>query len=563
MPQENFNFEWKHLNSMDFGSYGLGASVSPMGSQLAKTNTSINWGVNNLELSMANNLDYQNRGYLGQLGVPEREELVRLTNLNRVNLSIHAPIVDPAGYSEGVFSESARQNALRELRNSIDFADQIGTRSNVKNVPVVIHAAHDAIGNPMPQERLIYVKQETGQVQAANPMIVVPDQTYWDYIKKLGLKDKYHTPEDQKQKGKWDYETLSDGRLKITPTGRLKMQNKLETIGLEHQRANADYWFDHFSGGNPNSTNPNAGAYRDQLLHINAELRYIKGLSENKDTNLQTPYVETEAFAVGRIADTISDLAVYAAKKESQPMIAVENWVPESVAGDPEQVGRIIKKAREEFVNKLTDPKIEKNPWRQSDAIKTAEKVIGINFDIGHANLWKKYTKWDDAEGKMVEYTNEDVKKWANDVYPYLKHVHLTDNFGDMDAHLPIGWGNAPIKEVLNDLKKRGWSGRAILETFGVPAYGPESGGMFGVAESLYQTGMPLIPGGPSWEKAAGSYFRSGYGFTGIPQRGGTYWPDMGYQGPHASGFSGVPYGMGERPQGAGGGSEFSGAPMS
>ena len=45
-------FEYSHFNSMDFGSYGIGASVSPMGSQLMTTNTAINWGTQNLEINL-------------------------------------------------------------------------------------------------------------------------------------------------------------------------------------------------------------------------------------------------------------------------------------------------------------------------------------------------------------------------------------------------------------------------------------------------------------------------------------------------------------------------------
>jgi len=553
MPQENFNFEMKHFNSMDFGSYGIGASINPTGSQLANTNTAINWGVNNLEISLGHGMRFDQSGYLGQLGGTEREELTRLAKLNRINLSVHAPIVEPSGYSEGLFSEATRQHAYRELKTSIDFADQIGSRSGVQNVPVVVHASNDPIGNPMPNERLIYVEQETGSVKVANPLPVTLDKEgkYREYIAKLGL-----IP-DRDYK---DYDTS----IVITPKGQMNMKNKLQFQQINQEIANARYWervheqraLDYLHQNNPTlleEARIDAKAQSERIMHLEAEKEYYKGLEKNDNKNLRTPFVRTEDFAIKKIADTLSDLAVYSAKKESQPMIVVENWVPESVAGNPEQVRDIIAEARKQCVTKL-----EKEHWSSNAAAATADKVLGMNFDIGHANLWKKYTKYSEAEGRMVEYSNEDIKKWAQEVAPYIKHVHLTDNFGDVDAHLPVGWGNAPITEVVNDLKKAGWKGRAILETFGALPYG---GGAFGVAESLYQTGLPMIPGGPSWESAAGAYFKSGYAFTGVPVKGGTYWPDIGYMGPHAVGFTGLPYSMGERA--ASGGSEFSGAPMS
>jgi len=45
-----------------------------------------------------------------------------------------------------------------------------------------------------------------------------------------------------------------------------------------------------------------------------------------------------------------------------------------------------------------------------------------------------------------------------------LIHVHLHDNFGDHDAHLPLGEGNVPWKEALQALRENEFSGRIILE---------------------------------------------------------------------------------------------------
>ncbi len=47
---------------------------------------------------------------------------------------------------------------------------------------------------------------------------------------------------------------------------------------------------------------------------------------------------------------------------------------------------------------------------------------------------------------------------------PRLIHVHLHDNRGDWDAHLPLGEGTAPWRETLQALKALGFSGRIVLE---------------------------------------------------------------------------------------------------
>src|SRR3990167_3826902 len=45
----------------------------------------------------------------------------------------------------------------------------------------------------------------------------------------------------------------------------------------------------------------------------------------------------------------------------------------------------------------------------------------------------------------------EEAKKIAD----VTKHVHITDNFGFFDSHLPPGMGNVPIKEIMEQLEKK------------------------------------------------------------------------------------------------------------
>jgi sugar phosphate isomerase/epimerase len=592
MVQENFTFEWKHVNAMDFGSYGIGASVSPAGSQLINTNAAMNWGVNQLELSMGLEFNHQQMGHVASFGKIEREEIARLSRLNSVNLSVHAPPnVEPAGFRQGAFSEDARRDAIRELKQSIDAADQIAAKAGVQHMPVVIHSTQYPLGSPAPHERIVAVQRDSGQV------IPLEKKEYsypGGYLKKLGLISKeevlgvgnFRQQREQtldreelaeyrkriaemKHNGLWDYEhTFKDkqvieNREFINPMGMLKIENTETMRNLDRQAANVRYSMDFAESRliqarqaqdpvRMRDAAADIATYRKEMDHIKAVKKHYE------DTFGGQPVQLAENYAKEKIAKSIAELAEYSYKKDTQPMIAVENWVPESVGGDPQKVAQILAAARNEFKQRL----MEKQRYSPDKAHQISEKMIGATLDIGHTNLWKKYTKWDEAEQKFVEYTNEDIKKWVKDIYPYLKHVHVADNFGDIDAHIPVGWGTVPVKELMGELRQRGFSGRVIFETFGAPqlsTYGL-SGGAFGIAESLYQTGMPLVPGGPSWEEAAGSYFRSGYGFTGIPQPGGTYWPDVGQ---YAVGFTGLPYSTGSRIGGGREGQQFTGAPMS
>ena len=50
--------------------------------------------------------------------------------------------------------------------------------------------------------------------------------------------------------------------------------------------------------------------------------------------------------------------------------------------------------------------------------------------------------------------------------YEKLAHVHLSDNLGQRDDHLPLGAGRVDYKTPVRELKKRNYSGTITLEIF-------------------------------------------------------------------------------------------------
>ncbi len=58
---------------------------------------------------------------------------------------------------------------------------------------------------------------------------------------------------------------------------------------------------------------------------------------------------------------------------------------------------------------------------------------FGICLDIGHANCYSKHP----------------AEKWATELAPYIRHVHLHDNDKSYDQHLALGDGNIPWKKIL------------------------------------------------------------------------------------------------------------------
>ncbi len=51
--------------------------------------------------------------------------------------------------------------------------------------------------------------------------------------------------------------------------------------------------------------------------------------------------------------------------------------------------------------------------------------------------------------------------------YEKLAHVHLSDNLGQRDDHLPLGAGRVDYETPIKEIKKRGYSGTITLEIFG------------------------------------------------------------------------------------------------
>jgi sugar phosphate isomerase/epimerase len=59
-------------------------------------------------------------------------------------------------------------------------------------------------------------------------------------------------------------------------------------------------------------------------------------------------------------------------------------------------------------------------------------------FDTGHFNV----------------FSHEPLDIWLRELGKYLGHLHLHDNFGRLDEHLPVGCGTFPFTNFFQTLKK-------------------------------------------------------------------------------------------------------------
>jgi len=69
-------------------------------------------------------------------------------------------------------------------------------------------------------------------------------------------------------------------------------------------------------------------------------------------------------------------------------------------------------------------------------------------LDIGHSNLLGE------TQGFIDEFGDR------------IKHVHVSDNEGDTDSHLPIGEGTIDWAESIRALKNMGYDGWVVIESY-------------------------------------------------------------------------------------------------
>ncbi len=76
---------------------------------------------------------------------------------------------------------------------------------------------------------------------------------------------------------------------------------------------------------------------------------------------------------------------------------------------------------------------------------------LGFHLDVGHANLGGK---------------GNQTRAFLEHFGSRLRHVHLSDNFGGDDLHLPIGAGRIDWRDVIKAIKHLPYDGTITLEVF-------------------------------------------------------------------------------------------------
>ena len=116
------------------------------------------------------------------------------------------------------------------------------------------------------------------------------------------------------------------------------------------------------------------------------------------------------------------------------PTVYFPEWfVPQSVEFWKELLERVP-----EGITLALENVMEPGPEMQMQIVSAVgDPRLRLCLDVGHANCELSRTRPED---------------WVAPMLPWLSHVHLHDNFGKNDLHLPLGQGNLPVERLLHRL---------------------------------------------------------------------------------------------------------------
>ena len=241
-------------------------------------------------------------------------------------------------------------------------------------------------------------------------------------------------------------------------------------------------------------------------------------------------YMAMEDFATEKSSETFGNAAFksYKKYKDKAPIMAIENPPAGFGLSTGEDLRNLVKASRKKFVEKAVEEGMS-----ESFAKNQAEKLIGATWDVGHINMLR-------GQG----FSEKEIIKETEKVAPFVKHVHLSDNFGFEHTELPMGMGNVPMKEIMDKLGKKGFEAKKIIEAGQWWQHfqtNPLKETMEGLGSAIYSDGV-----GPYWNQSLGLQqgYLGGYG---------NMLPQINYE-TFGAGFSRLPQELGgSTGQGAGG----------
>ena len=445
------------------------------------------------------------------IGKTEREAIANLAKTNDVDLSVHAPwAINFSGINpqSGKKEDGYEHLVEKEIGTALQFADDISKKMGRENMPVIFHASSDNFSDP--DKNLVYTiydQKEDKILQTQSQEIDLGIDA-----KSMNGSGDIKTTAEQKFKSIYGEELYSkllagnknnrrlgfiseDGKVVLNPEGSFEFLKEKNLQQFNQERANLNLslrnleyqkvdYLSRLSAAKARSDKSELESAQTELGNIEKMIKTLKEKYAELDIeekNVNSRFVPYDEKAPEIAAKGIVKAAMFSYNNtQSKPMILVENPMsPEMSLSNPKDTAAAVKIAREEFARELQ----EKKHLSLREAERISSNLIGINLDIGHINVFKSYLNPQTGQ----PYSDKDIVEMAKSAGDYLKRYHLNDNMGNRDSHLPLGQGNAPIKEVYDAMMDKGLDVPAIMEVFGGLG-GLESG----TIQSLQYMGAPL-----------------------------------------------------------------------
>ena len=543
-----------------FSAGNIGGTTSVQtANQITEVSNLLNSGMKPIEVSMIK------QDVFDMIPKQHLKEINRLAKLTGAEISLHAPLVEPTGFTEqGGWSEQNRLQAEKQFTDTVLRAHEL---SPDRNIPVTLHASNLLPGTDLVPTKYVspeYLTDEEKKLPAV-PMheYAVERETGKIVPLKRDLKYDMESPEptpftpekklDSINKSEWTHgltnlgfytkelEESKDDPLraelferdielnlrtfyeKARKYGDEEAQEKLKEIQKVWQEKAQSSEFKNMSQEKKSLLNA-------QL--INQTIGTLLSLE-----NAPKVYQPLNEFALEKASETFGNSAFEAFKKfgDKSPVVSIEN-PPYGVAmSDAESLKKLIEASRKQFEKKAIASGIS-----ESEAEKQAKKLIGATWDTSHIAMMKSHG-----------FTNEDLLKQTKTIAPFVKHVHFNDNLGGSHTDLPPGMGDTNIGKISDVLKKANPEAKRIFE-----------GGNF--FQNFRTSPHPLVleaMGSPLYSLQAKPAWNRIYNVPGVYSSGyGNMLPDQHFS-LYGAGFSGLPTDLGG--QIAGGQSRMSGTPMS
>ncbi len=557
------------------GSLGITTNPGTM-NQVKEVSDKLSSGLKNIEI------EFINQKVMDVIPKQQLTEIRQLSKLLGGDVSVHGPVIDSMGMSEQGFNELNRELAERKVTEALLRSHELKPDGNIT---VNFHSAEgipsstwktlgDVEGKKQREfKRMIAIERETGKMipletekkyypgddlskgKTYTPEMNLESLNATDWDNKLTqlffnkeradqileengalLQDVIKTIEERKKKGLSPYEGLGEPQQRVL-TRYFDAKNYLDEINKQ-ARSIFSKGYEFGNDKQKQELIKISEQYKEDVqkagMNPLAQSMAIKRLLNELQNPELAPemFVPLERFATQQSAKTFGNAAFNAFNKFKDPNKTPITLIENPPAGFGLSTGEDLKNLVVESRKKFVERAIKEKNISEKEAERIAEKLIGATWDVGHINMLRK-------EG----FKDEDIIRETEKIAPYVRHVHLSDNFGFEHTELPMGMGNVPMKEIMAKLGEKGFEAKKIIEAgdwwTGMKT-SPVKEALEGLGSPMYMTGP-----GPYWNQSMGlqqNYF-SGYGMM---------LPSNNYQ-TFGAGFSQLPQELGGEMKGSGG----------